>query len=433
MINKRKESRNVVSVGLFLLAVALYGCESSSRGPHTTPDAAPDIGIITPDAAPDIEIHSIGPNNIGFFSSVAFHPSRTGEVWASGDDSSGLYKSNDGGDSWALIDGLPPNQSSYSLCFDANLPDRIYAPNHFGRGFLYSANSGASWQVSQQGLPDTPGEPRRIEAAAVVPGSGDIYVATPSGLYVSRTGGGSFVAVSHPALATAAGFKALAADSDHLVAGSGNGRVYSSTDGGTNWTELTSEDGVLEISDLALTSRSVYAGFSLGVIARYDFAGGAAILNDPNSSDLWSGLWTRLEVLEGASVAQDTLWVGFVTNSGVRPVTNIYRSTDGGATLSPRGNGLDGASIFSIALNPVDSAHLVVGTVGEGLFVSRDSGASWTRGSGDLRATAILSFSEDLKDEKHLIVSSTESLNGTHGVYETTNGGGPCELKQARI
>ena len=115
--------------------------------------------------------------------------------------------------------------------------------------------------------------------------------------------------------------------------------------------------------------------------------------------------------------------MGLVTNNGVRPITNIYHSTDGGTTLNPRGSGLDGASVFSIALNPADSAHLVVGTVGEGIFVSRDSGDSWIRGSGDLRASAILSFSEDPNDENHLVASSTESLNGTHGVYETTNGG----------
>ena len=60
--------------------------ETQFDGEVTAPDAEPE----TP---PDIEIHSIGPSNIGFFSSVAFHPSRTGEVWASGDDSSGLYKS----------------------------------------------------------------------------------------------------------------------------------------------------------------------------------------------------------------------------------------------------------------------------------------------------------------------------------------------------
>ena len=260
---------------VLLLTVPLVysGCTDEQKvidtsTPSTEPeDPAPDSGDtdtdtdIDTDTPLDIEIHSIGPSNIGFFSSIAFHPLRDGEVWASGDDSSGLYKSNDGGDTWAIVAGLPLDQATYSLCFDENLPDRIYAPNHFGRGFLYSGDSGVSWQLSQEGLPDTPGEPRRIEAAVVVPDSGDIYVATPSGLYVSTTGGSSFAVVSHPALATAEGFKALAADSDHLVAGSENGRVYSSPDGGTSWTELTSGDGGIAVSDLALTSRSIYTGF----------------------------------------------------------------------------------------------------------------------------------------------------------------------------
>ena len=117
---------------------------TDTSAPSTdTEDPAPDSGDT--DTPPDIEIHSIGPSDIGFFSSIAFHPLRDGEVWASGDDSSGLYKSNDGGDTWAIVAGLPLDQATYSLCFDENLPDRIYAPNHFGRGFLYSGDSGVSW------------------------------------------------------------------------------------------------------------------------------------------------------------------------------------------------------------------------------------------------------------------------------------------------
>ena len=87
-----------------------FACSSDPGG------SQPDGGITAPDSEtetpPDIEIHSIGPSDIGFFSSVAFHPSRAGEVWASGDDSSGLYQSNDGGDTWALVDRLPLDQAT---------------------------------------------------------------------------------------------------------------------------------------------------------------------------------------------------------------------------------------------------------------------------------------------------------------------------------
>ena len=61
------------------LLVALTGCADSEDSP-----------------APGFVWEQIAPEG-GFVSSVAFHPSQPGEIWISGDDGSGLFRSVDGG------------------------------------------------------------------------------------------------------------------------------------------------------------------------------------------------------------------------------------------------------------------------------------------------------------------------------------------------
>ncbi|HEX4922930.1 MAG TPA: hypothetical protein VFV50_02555, partial [Bdellovibrionales bacterium] len=94
----------------------------------------------------------VGPRG-GFVPAIVFHPSRAGEVWASGDDAGGLYKSADYGATWTAVEGVGFNQSTYSLVFDPTDSNVIFAPNHFGRGMVRSSDGGTTWTVSQAGLP----------------------------------------------------------------------------------------------------------------------------------------------------------------------------------------------------------------------------------------------------------------------------------------
>ncbi|MCU7922826.1 MAG: cadherin-like domain-containing protein [Candidatus Thiodiazotropha sp. (ex Dulcina madagascariensis)] len=57
---------------------------------------------------------NIGPHG-GYISSVTFHPTVSGEIWISGDDSSGFYRSIDGGDNWSLMTTPPADQATYAI------------------------------------------------------------------------------------------------------------------------------------------------------------------------------------------------------------------------------------------------------------------------------------------------------------------------------
>ncbi len=92
--------------------------------------------LLTDYSAADYMWSSIGPTG-GFVSSVAFDPSWPGVIWASGDDSDGLYVSTNIGVNWGLLQNVPVDQSTFALTIDPVL-HYIYAPNFYGRGMLES-------------------------------------------------------------------------------------------------------------------------------------------------------------------------------------------------------------------------------------------------------------------------------------------------------
>lgn len=61
----------------------------------------------------------------------------------------------------------------------------------------------------------------------------------------------------------------------------------------------------------------------------------------------------------------------------------VHKTTDGGDTWTRIGTGLASSSVFSLAVDPRDSAVVYAGTL-NGLFKSRDAGATWSRSDAGL-------------------------------------------------
>lgn len=387
----------------------------------------------------DVDAVSYSWSNIspsgGWVSSIKYHPSNEGEVWASGDDSSGIYKSTNGGNSWRLIDSTPANHSTYSIVFDPTDADIIYAPNHFGRGILKSTNGGSSWSVYTSGLPSTQSEEQRVFDLAILPSNNQIVLAaTGSGVYRSINGGQSFSKVSSSTFdaETVTFFTSITVGSNsHIYLGSGmipgtatlKGRVYKSTDMGVTWSEITSS-AWYDVSGIEVTDNALYMAYADGTITKStNFTTPTSFINNTASSpDIVSGYKTYLAVVEGADADSDKIYIGTGYVDGDNK-WGFHVSNDGGTTLVKRNVGLDDSSIFSIDVNPFNSDEVIVGTLNNGIYKTTNQGVSWTRSTHGVYANAALGIAESPTNTNHLLFASTAGITGTSKVYESTDGG----------
>jgi len=276
----------------------------------------------------------------------------TGEVdirsnLSSGD---GVYKSTDGGRSWTNV-GLRDSRQISSILVDpqdANIVyvgafGHAYAPNH-ERGVYKSTDGGTSWtKVLDQGpeigvseLAMATEHPKLLFAATWRsqrptwstyapldgPGSG-LFRSQDSGRLWSRLTGKGLPEGDwgRTAVAVSPNGKRVYA----LISASRKPGLYRSDDGGDTWT--------LQNDDRRLTSRAWYFG---------------NITVDPNNPDV--------------------IYV---------PNVALYRSEDGGKTISIVRGAPGGDDYHQIWIDPKDSSRMILGT-DQGATISLDYGRTWS-------------------------------------------------------
>ena len=194
-----------------------------------------------------------------------------GDPWSGlgGAQSSGLFKSIDGGLTWSTVHtGLPEN-AVQAVAIDPQRPSTVYVGACKGRCGVWSGtllktvDSGATWRAITL--------PARgpVQSLAIDPRSSNTVFAGTSrgGLFRSRDGGTSWqrvavapgvqVAKSHLTLPYA--FVAIAIDSrdpDNVYAGVRTGGILKSTDGGTTWAPADGHLTNRRISALAVDPRN---------------------------------------------------------------------------------------------------------------------------------------------------------------------------------
>ena len=176
----------------------------------------------TPDLAPNISI-----------AAITFDPRNSRLAFAADGGSGFLYRSNDGGATWAEVPSVRDLVSSNSAIGELYATNEgsglvLYAGTRFD-GVLRTTDAGNTWQQLDAGLV---GEARRIRE--LLEYGGNLYAGTHDGLYRLPTGGTTWSQV--------AGFPdggivySLAVQGDTLYAGTDTA-VYRSDDGDT-WTPV---------------------------------------------------------------------------------------------------------------------------------------------------------------------------------------------------
>jgi photosystem II stability/assembly factor-like uncharacterized protein len=278
----------------------------------------------------------------------------TGEVNAGGGslayDGDGIYKSTDGGINWE-VKGLPDVGSIGKVLIDPNDDQTIFVGamgplfrNDNNRGVYRTTNDGNDWEQVLF-VSDSTG----IIDMAIHPSNGDIVYAA------------SWERIRRP---------------NNRQYGGETSRIYRTTDGGDNWSELTnglpstpSQKGRISI-DISQSNPNVlyasYATASGSMQGVYKTVDGGDTWIEVNSSDIGDTPyeWWFGGLFVDPSDENTLFYLGF---------TN-YKSIDGGTSWSDTFPGVH-VDQHALAFNVSASGEVLLGNDG-GLYKSSNSGAS---------------------------------------------------------
>jgi photosystem II stability/assembly factor-like uncharacterized protein len=344
----------------------------------------------------------IGPFRAGRVVAVAGVPGDSSTFYFGGVDG-GVWKTTDAGTVWNPIFDSQPIASIGALAVAPSDPNTIYAGTgesdirsslSFGNGVYRSRDAGRTW--THLGLDGT----RHISKIVVDPGDRNVvYVGAlghayapndERGVYKSTDGGEHWKKVLYQGAEI--GVSDLAICSDHpslLFAGTWNtwrppwstyapinrpgGGIFRSQDGGATWTHLTGHGlpdgdwGRIGI-DVASDGRRVYALIQ---------AKASGLYRSDDGGDNWTllnadvRLTSRAWYFNRVTIDPNNPDVFYVPNVA------LYRSEDGGKTISIVRGAPGGDDYHQLWIDPKKSSSMVLGT-DQGTTISRDRGHTWS-------------------------------------------------------
>ncbi len=252
----------------------------------------------------------------------------------------------------------------------------------WGSGVMRSTDGGQSWHGENKGLGN-----QHIWTVLADPISPTVVYAGTNGAGVFRSGDGGDTWVQASKGIESGLIYALAATEEggraRLWAGTGQGKVYVSEDGARSWRATKGQPAAGYINAFYLKPPSggqqgrLYVGTNVGVFVSTDDGG------------TWKELplrqaQTKPDIRDLVGDPQDdkVLYAG-VAGEGV------YRSRDGGATWTQTNQGMDNVRVRAIAVDPADPRVLYVGTDGGRVFRSSNGGDRWETANAGLAGRSV--------------------------------------------
>ena len=275
---------------------------------------------------------------------------------------SGLHMSFDRGESWFRQEfwGVRPTVTRVAISPDFGRDEVVVAGTQH-EGVYVSRNRGRSWNGFAAGLEDT-----EISAVAIAPGvseGGAILAGTETGILLRSTDvGRTWQRVARP---DADPLECCAwIDGTTAVAGTVSGRLLRSTDGGEHWQEVWTAD--------ADTVNGIAVEAGRHVVA---VTGGGRLVRSRDDGLTWQEAPIAPEdEISALCVALSDGCALIGTDSG-----GVYRQAGDGPPVAANA-GLVNRPILDLAVSPAftEDGTLLLGTLQDGVLVSRDRGATWS-------------------------------------------------------
>ena len=377
----------VSTIVLILSSVWGLGVRAERAGQATTaPDPASESAFFD-----SFKWRNVGPDRGGRSIAVTGVKGRPKEAYF-GATGGGLWKTTDGGVTWAVVtDGQLKSSSVGAVAVSESSPDTVYIGMGEscirgnimpGDGVYKSVDAGKTW--SHVGFANSDA----ISKIRIHPTNPDIVFVADFGrygepsdergifktidggktwkkvLFRDNKTGGVDVAIDrkNPNVMFAALWEAYRVEYQMSSGGPGSG-FYKSTDGGETWREITRATGLpqglvgkISVAISGADSTRIYA------LIEND-KGGLYVSDDAGAS------WKLVN--EGRNVRQRAFYYTHVfadpNNKDIVYMlnTSAFRSIDGGKTVASIGNGTHGDH-HDIWIDPDDSQHIVLGNDGGG-------------------------------------------------------------------
>jgi photosystem II stability/assembly factor-like uncharacterized protein len=336
--------------------------------------------------------------------SLTIDPRNPDVLWAGTQGMRGVYKSVDGGQTWAEMDNgiqTQPNMEFRGFTVDPANSDVVYCGGNYladtargsQRGFLYrTGDGGKNWtllaepQALIRWIIVDPGDSRVIYLST---GIFDRFAVKPEGVLKSMDGGQTWQAMNTGLTSLAVGALTMhPADSQTLMAGTGKagyflddpnelyGGVFKTSDGGQHWKQVLPGAGSKE--ELRF-SAIAYAPSNPEIV--YADAGYVFYRSSDGGEH-----WVRYSVEAGSNAVNgenrgQPIALVVDPKDPNRILMNAYDggvfiSSDGGQTWKDASRGYSGAQTWSIAVHPSDPARVLVASK-NGVHLSTDGGQTW--------------------------------------------------------
>ncbi len=289
---------------------------------------------------------------------------------------SGLFKSIDGGRSWASL-----SNASTNLLLDMAVDNNSIFATSEGANPLYSNDSGKNWTTNTKGY---------LGVVAVDPYNSSIVIiwtethTTAGGpfFFVSNDGGKSFflpdinfTAEVNPSVDN------IAFSRNEIFVPGGNG-IFASLNGGMNWTlQMGSPENAFTIADSPSQQNVLYSSNYSGLFESTDYG----VSWKKISSNYFESL--AIDPLNSSIIASTTLH-----GNPYKYIAMV--SYDGGKTFNSLGMSSTEYDLSSsyIYFYTIGSQTMLVFISDQGLFVSDNMGKTWVNCTYNLPSTLVNSF-----------------------------------------